>query len=236
MGQAVSRVVDDLSAVVEVDKRIERLREQERKTVERSAKARQKHHAARAQWERDAIEAELDGKAAKAPPEPPNDSVRTLVLGRLRAEIDEAIKDRRRAVVDHEGEIRAEVEQQAAALVGEAIQPLSELHDLVRRVRGVVSALDDVHDARVALDPKAATTARRPPRVDLDLLASAVDRDVGVLLAGRDPRPPRVLGIQPGTSTLHLPPAEIPDPPSPAADVTNGPTAATVRTNSGAEP
>jgi hypothetical protein len=233
VGQAVTAIIDQLPAVVEIDERIKRLREQERRIVEKSSKRRQQYQRDRARWEQQALADELDGKSAKPPPKPPDDTVRNIVLGQIRSEIEQALRARRAAIVDAEPEIRDKVEQETSDLIARAVQPVADLREVVGQVRNVVRALDDLADARQGNDPMRTTPQRRPPVVDVDALVHAVDHGIEAVLAGRDPRIPRELGMQPG-STLHEPTAETPEPSS-GKGVTTGPAVTSIRTNRGAE-
>lgn len=230
----MSRIVDALPAVVEIDATIEGLRQRERDLVARTAKARAKHHAAYAKWEAEAVEAELDGRTAKAPPEPPPDGGRNLAMGRLRVDIEQAIRDRHRTIVEHADEIRATVDEEGAEILSEARPLVESLTELVTRLRGVAAAVDEIADARAAIDTRQ-TRERRPPTVDILGLLNALDAGLAVVLDGRDPRPARTLGVQPGGTLGQTVKVEPSRPPTPERSEPEGETVTVVRTNPGAE-
>lgn len=199
----MSRIIDELPEIVAIDERIECLRQQERDVAERAAERGRKYHGEYAAWETKAVEDELAGRKVKPAPEPPDDTARNGALGRIRAEIEQAVRDRQRAIIEHETEIRAAVDEQGSAILDDAHEPIETLTDLVTLLRGVAAAVDEVADARQALDAHQRTPLRRPPAVDLAALLHAAAHGLHVVLVGRDPRPPRELGFT--HSNLHVP-------------------------------
>lgn len=229
----MSRIVDELPAVIEIDARIAHLRQQEHDLADRTAQASQRYRRAYAKWEREAVDLELSGKTAKPPPKPPSDHARNIVMPKLRADIERAITDRRRAIIEHADEIRIAVDEQGAAILDEA-RPLVEcLIDLVARLRGIAAAVDEIGDARQALDSRQTTPQRRPPVVDLAGLLHALDAGMSVVVDGRDPRPARTLGMQ--WSNLRQPVAPSTEPERERSEAEQVETVTVVRTATGAE-
>lgn len=206
----MTKITDSQPEVVEIDARIAQTREQERKVAEKSAGAAAKHQAALAKWRATAEQDVRAGRDPKPAPPVPDESARNMVLAEFRAEIERDVKERRRATVRAEAAIRAEVEQEVARLLGEARGPVDDLDAAVAAVRAALAALDEVADAKHALDPTQTTRHRRPPVVDIAALVSAVKHGPEGLIGGRDNPKPRTLGVQPG-STLGLPATKPPE-------------------------
>lgn len=227
----MSTVTDRQPEVVAIDAEIEKTREQERIIAEKSAKIGAKYRADYAKWEADAVAAELAGKDPKPAPTPPDETTRNRIMQRFRAEIDQLIVQRRRAIVSAAETIRAEVEREATEIVAAARAPLTELREAYVSLRSLVASLDEIADARQSLDGYQRTPQRRPPAVDFAALIGAVDHGVGTVLDGRESRDPRTLGVQ--RSNLNIPPSEAREP----APESTGTTAAirSVRTSRGAE-
>lgn len=154
-------------------------------------------------------------------------------MPRLRADIERAITARRRAIIEHADEIRATVDEQRREILDEAHEPVATLTELVTRLRGVAAAYDEIADARQALDSRQATPQRRPPAVDLAGLLHALDAGLSVILDGRDPRPPRTVGVQRSNLGQPVEPRAHTERPE-RSDPEPGETVTVVRTNSGA--
>lgn len=197
----MSRVVDRLPAVVEIDEKIEQLRQQERRVLSKLADQRARYHAAVATWERRAVEAETAGTDAPERPEPPDDHVRGIVLGNFRNELAAAQRARLAAVASAAPEIAEEVYGIVSDILAAAKPHLSALGDLLADLRDGLGALDEVRGARMMLDPSGRREDRPPREVDLSSLAHAVEHGPATLTDGRAD-PPRRLGLIVATSAI----------------------------------
>lgn len=193
-------IVDSLPAVVEIDAEIDSERARESAVMERAAKVRQEHARAHARWESEAVEAELSGKRVPKAPVPPDMTVSDLAIQRVRANVERLVKARMRAIVDAADPVWEQAYAEVAAVTEEARPLVEALQALVPRARAATAAVDAVTDARQATDTLQRTTLRKSLGVDVSALLAAVGAGPAVLLAGRDPRPERVLGFQQGAT------------------------------------